>query len=97
MTIHEKPPPGGGRDGGSGVSVSSDNSFNPPRQNRQDKFRPPAGGGITCTSLRAEELRGCLVREITCAMANALQAQACLYDGRGGIGMAASVLAGDAC
>jgi hypothetical protein len=36
---------------------------------------------ITCASMRADELRGCLVREILCAMAIGMQAQAALLDG----------------
>jgi hypothetical protein len=51
----------------------------PPRQFWQDKSRAPTE--ITCASRRMAELRDCLARQITCAMANALQAQACLYDG----------------
>jgi hypothetical protein len=36
---------------------------------------------ITCASMRADELRGCLIREISRAMAIGLQAQAALLDG----------------
>ena len=36
---------------------------------------------ITCASMRADELRGCLIREISRTMAIGLQAQAALYDG----------------
>jgi hypothetical protein len=36
---------------------------------------------ITCASIRADELRGCLIREISRAMAIGLQAQAALFDG----------------
>jgi hypothetical protein len=78
MTIHEKPPPGGDRDGGSGMSIISDNSFKPPRQKYQDKSQAPAAG---ITSMRADELRACLVREILRASAIGMQAQAALLDG----------------
>src|ERR1700719_4422976 len=36
---------------------------------------------ITCASMRADELRGCLIREISRTMAIGLQAQAALLDG----------------
>ena len=40
-----------------------------------------AGAEITCEITRAQELRVCLVREMSRAMAIALQAQAALFDG----------------
>jgi hypothetical protein len=36
---------------------------------------------LTCASMRAQELRECLIREISHVMAIALQAQAALFDG----------------
>ena len=36
---------------------------------------------ITCAAMRADELRGCLIREISRTMAIGLQAQAALLDG----------------
>jgi hypothetical protein len=36
---------------------------------------------FTCASMRADELRGCLIREISRTMAIGLQAQAALLDG----------------
>jgi hypothetical protein len=61
------------------LSISSDNSeFKPPRQKHQEKSQAPAGGEITCASMRAEELRACLVREILRASAIGMQAQAAL-------------------
>ena len=61
---------------GSGVSEN-----NPPRQNKQDKFRAHAGGELTCASMRMAELRDALMREISRTIAIALQAQAALFDG----------------
>jgi hypothetical protein len=40
-----------------------------------------AAAEITCASMRADELRGCLVREIFRAAAIGMQAQAALLDG----------------
>jgi hypothetical protein len=64
-----------------------DNSeVKPSSQNTQIKFPAPApagagfGAGITCASMRAYELRGCLIREISRAIAIGLQAQAALFD-----------------
>ncbi len=58
-----------------------DNSGNRPLQApAQDKFQDPAAE-ITCASMRADELRGCLIREISRTMAIGLQAQAALLDG----------------
>jgi hypothetical protein len=62
-----------------------DNSeIKPPRPNTQIKFQSPAvaefGAEITCASMRADELRGCLIREISRAIAIGLQAQAALLD-----------------
>jgi hypothetical protein len=46
----------------------------------QEKFRDPAAE-ITCASMRTDELRGCLIREISRTIAIGLQAQAPLLDG----------------
>ena len=46
----------------------------------QEKFRDPAAE-ITCASMRTDELRGCLIREISRCIAIELQAQAALFDG----------------
>jgi hypothetical protein len=40
-----------------------------------------APAGITCASIRADELRGCLIREILRAAAIGMQAEAALLDG----------------
>jgi hypothetical protein len=50
----------------------------PPRPNPQAENR---ASEITCALMRADELRGCLIREISLTMAIALQAQAALLDG----------------
>jgi hypothetical protein len=50
----------------------------PPSPNTQEDNRAPE---ITCASMRADELRGCLVREILRASAIGMQAQAALLDG----------------
>ena len=46
----------------------------------QEKFRDPAAE-ITCASMRTDELRGCLIREISRTIAIGLQVQASLLDG----------------
>jgi hypothetical protein len=43
---------------------------------------------ITCASMRADELGGCLIREISRAMAIGLQAQAALFDGDDDVALA---------
>ena len=43
---------------------------------------------ITCASMRADELRGCLVREIFRASAIGMQAQAALLDGDDDVALA---------
>ena len=78
----EKPPPGQ-EDGFSEMSSAgcldySENS--PSRLNAQIKFQDPAAE-ITCASIRAEELRACLVREIFRAALIGMRAQANLLDG----------------
>jgi hypothetical protein len=50
----------------------------PPRPNTQEDNR---ASEITCASMRAAELRACLVREIIRASAIGMQAQAALLDG----------------
>jgi hypothetical protein len=55
----------------------NDNSgSSPPHIKKQAENNP----SLTCALLRADELRGCLVREISRAIAISLQAQAALLD-----------------
>ncbi|PNE10329.1 MAG: hypothetical protein CR217_14885 [Beijerinckiaceae bacterium] len=81
MTIHAKAPPPGGEGGALELSFPGGNDFqtNSPKQvlSQEDN----RASEITCASMRADELRGCLIREISRAMAIGLQAQAALLDG----------------
>jgi hypothetical protein len=77
----EKPPLG--NDGFSEMSSAGclDNSeVKPPRQNTQAKFQGTAAE-ITCASMRADELRDGLVRDISHLMALGLAAQEALHAG----------------
>jgi hypothetical protein len=81
----EKPPPGQ-EDGFSKLPASGDTGssvFSPPQTGLQVNSCDQAefDAEITCASMRADELRGCLIREISRTMAIGLQAQAALYDG----------------
>jgi hypothetical protein len=58
------------------------------RQNLQGKFQTSAGVEITCASMRAAELRGCLIREILRAGAIGQQAVASLLDGDDALALA---------
>ena len=79
---HEGPPRRGCADGPDiCLSSSSAAEFlidSQPRKNTQAENDPAR---ITCVSMRADELRGCLIREISRTMAIGLQAQAALLDG----------------
>jgi hypothetical protein len=57
-----------------GVDIQTSSLPQRPAQVEKD---PPL---ITCASLRADELRGCLIREISRTIAIGLQAQAALLD-----------------
>jgi hypothetical protein len=79
----EGPPRGESADGPDAICLSSSSAAEfsidgPPRTNTQAENDPAR---ITCVSMRADELRGCLVREISRTMAIGLQAQAALLDG----------------
>jgi hypothetical protein len=64
----------------SSSSAADAQANSPPHPNRQGKFQDgPAS--ITCASMRMDELRGCLIREISRTIAIGLQAQAALLDG----------------
>jgi hypothetical protein len=76
----EKAPPAGS----ASSEMSSAGCFgtlgnSPPRQNPQVKSQATAS--ITCASMRMDELRGCLIREISRTIAIGLQVQASLLDG----------------
>jgi hypothetical protein len=55
------------------VRIVSPTGPNPQEDNRASE--------ITCASMRAQELRECLIREISRTIAIGLQAQAALFDG----------------
>jgi hypothetical protein len=81
MTIHAKAPPPGGEGGAlelsslGGIDLQANSPIKAPAQedNRASE--------ITSARMRADELRGCLVREILRASAIGMQAQAALLDG----------------
>jgi hypothetical protein len=78
--LEEKVPRAGGAFSEMSSAGCFDNSESkPPRQNTQIKFQNTAE--LTCASMRADELRGCLIREISRCIAIELQAQAALFDG----------------
>jgi len=77
----EKAPRAGGAFSEMSSAGCLDNSeIKPPRQNTQIKFQDRAAE-ITCASMRADELRACLVREIFRAALIGMQAQTALLDG----------------
>jgi hypothetical protein len=80
----EGPPRGGGcADGPEAVCLSSssaaDGQTNSLLQRPAQAENDPSL--ITCASMRAQELRECLIREISRTIAIGLQAQAALFDG----------------
>jgi hypothetical protein len=77
----EKAPPEDGALSESSAGRLNYSENSPPRPNRQFKFQIPSGVEITCASIRMDELRGCLIREISRTIAISLQAQAALLDG----------------
>src|ERR1700736_2363753 len=81
MTIHAKRPPAGGADGPLELSSLGgvDVQENIPNQAlSQENNR---ASEVTCTSMRADELRTCLIREISRAIAVGRLAQEALLDG----------------
>jgi hypothetical protein len=84
MTTCEGPPRGGGcADGPEAVCLSSSSAADGqtnslPQRPAQAENDPSL---ITCASMRAQELRECLIREISRTIAIGLQAQAALFDG----------------
>lgn len=76
--IEKAPRAGGAFSEMSSAGCLNCSEFKPPRPNTQVKS---TDAEITCASMRADELRGCLVREILRAAAIGMQAQAALLDG----------------
>jgi hypothetical protein len=82
LNIYSKgPAPGGGADT---LELSSlggvdGSDLKPPRPNGQIKFQDTAD--LTCASMRANELRCCLIREISRGIAVGRLAQEALLDG----------------
>lgn len=67
---------------GNGTQLSSSAAgFQPNIPNQATSQEDYRASEITCASMRADELRGCLIREISRSMAIGLQAQAALLDG----------------
>jgi len=85
MSFAPKKPPPGQEDGFSEMSSAGcleTSEIKPPSSFSQVNFQKTGfDADITCASMRAAELRDCLVREISRAMAIGLQAQAALLDG----------------
>jgi hypothetical protein len=79
--IEKAPSVEGGLSGMSSAGCLDNSEIKPPRESTQGKFQAPAGVEITCASMRAQELRECLIREISRTIAIGLQAQAALFDG----------------
>jgi hypothetical protein len=81
MTIHAKRPPAGGADGPLELSSLGgvDLQANIPNQVLSQKDN--RASEITCVSMRAAELRDCLIRQIAGAAVIAAQAQTALVDG----------------
>jgi hypothetical protein len=67
---------------GNGPQLSSSAAdFQPNIPNQAPSQEQNRASEITCVSMRADELRGCLIREISRTMAIGLQVQAALLDG----------------
>jgi hypothetical protein len=75
---HKGPPPGQEDDPIDAVCLLSSSAAD---IQTNSPSRPNTAAEITCASMRADVLRGCLIREISLTMAIGLQAQAALLDG----------------
>jgi hypothetical protein len=77
--IQTKNPPAGGADGP--LELSSYGGVDCSESAPETAPAQEDNRAITCASLRADELRSCLLREIARAAAIGMQAQAALLDG----------------
>jgi hypothetical protein len=81
MTLRAKNPTAGGADGPlelssyGGVDLQANIPNEAPAQAENDPAQ------FTCASMRADELRGCLIRAIACAAIHGSEAQIALQDG----------------